>query len=73
MSDAHVRDTVVKELTEGALWTSQLLKRLQAQLGSEEDPTGDSIKAAIWDLVESRAARWAPDGRIALVAETAHV
>ena len=72
MSDAHIQETVVKELAEGALWTSELLERLRSELDSERDPTGDLIKAAIWDLVEWRRVRWAPDGRIALVAEEAH-
>lgn len=67
MSDPNIRRAVVDELEREDLWTSELIERLAAHLALADDPTWDSIKAAIWDLAEKQEVRWAPDGRITLV------
>ena len=72
MSDPDIQKAVVEELEQGDLWTSQLIERLADQLALANDPTWDSIKAAIWDLAERQQVRWAPDGRIALVSASVH-
>ena len=66
MSNADVRQAVVDRLGDGPLWTTQLIECLQTEEERRTDPTGDAIKAAIWDLVERRTVDWRPDGRIGL-------
>ena len=72
MSDPHIREAVVEALRDrgSALRTRELVEGLAA-ITPDDDLTGDSVKAAIWDLAEAREVRWDPDGRIALVAEVA--
>ncbi|MDE2822351.1 MAG: hypothetical protein OXK79_02455 [Chloroflexota bacterium] len=72
MSDPKIQRAVVDALEQGDLWTSELIECLADRLALTDDPTWDSIKAAIWDLAESQQVRWAPDGRLALVSATVH-
>ena len=72
MSDDQVREAVVRALTESEepLRTTKLIELLR-ELVQDDDPTGDAVKAAIWDLAEARQVDWDPDGRVALIAEAA--
>ena len=72
MSDEEIREAVVRALRESEepLRTIKLVELL-GELVQEDDPTGDAVKAAIWDLAEAREVGWDPEGRIALLTEAA--
>lgn len=74
MSDPEIREAVKSALEKGGmpLRTAELIQLLQKFIG-DNDPTGDAIKAAIWDLAEAREVGWDPEGRIALLTEAARV
>ena len=72
MSDPKVREAVKSALEgKGAPLRTVELIQLLHELVSDKDPTGDAVKAAIWDLAEAREVEWDPEGRIALLTQPA--